>query len=55
MTARPDYTRLTIADALQNAKDHPQEVSSVAHRDIAVARFVPQSDARIRQQYRLAA
>ena len=44
-----------IADALENAKDLPQEVSSVAQRDIAGARFVPSSDARIVQQYRLAA
>ncbi len=44
-----------IADALHNAKDLPQEVSSVAQRDIAGARFVPPSDARIKQRYRLAA
>ncbi len=30
-----------VADALQNAKDLPQEVSSVAHRDIAGAGFEP--------------
>jgi len=37
-------TRLTVADALQNAKDLPEEVSSVAHRDIAGPRFVAQGD-----------
>jgi len=30
-----------VADALQNAKDLPEEVSSVAHRDIAGAGFEP--------------
>ena len=30
-----------IADALENAKDLPQEVSSVAQRDIAGAGFEP--------------
>jgi hypothetical protein len=44
-----------IADALENAKDLPEEVSSVAQRDIAGARYVPPSDARIMQEYRLAA
>ena len=44
-----------IADTLENAKDLPQEVSSVAQRDIAGARFVPSSDAPIVQRYRLAA
>ena len=34
--------RLTVADALQNAKDLPQEVSSVAQRDIAGARILQQ-------------
>jgi hypothetical protein len=30
-----------FADALENAKDLPQEVSSVAQRDIAAAGFEP--------------
>jgi hypothetical protein len=30
-----------IADALENAKDLPEEVSNVTQRDIAGARFVP--------------
>ena len=42
-----------MADALENAEDLPEEVSSVTQRDIAGARFVPRSDARIEQQYRL--
>ncbi len=37
--------RLTVAVALQNANDLPQEVSSVAQRGIAGARFVSQGDA----------
>ncbi len=45
----------TVAKALQNAEDLPEEVSSVARKDIARARFVPQSDAQLRQQYRMAA
>jgi hypothetical protein len=45
----------TVAKALQNAKDPPEEVLSVALRGIAGARFVSQSDARVRQQYRVAA
>lgn len=45
----------TVAKALENAKDLPEKVSSVAPRDIAGARFVPQSDAQVTQQYRLAA
>jgi hypothetical protein len=44
-----------IADALENAEDLPEEVSSVAQRDIAGARYVPRSDARVVQEYRLAA
>jgi len=44
----------TVAQALENAKDLPTEVSSVARRDIAGARYVPRSDARILQQYRRA-
>jgi hypothetical protein len=44
-----------IADALENAEDLPEEVSSVAQRDIAGARYVPSSDARVVQEYRLAA
>jgi len=44
-----------VAKALQKAEDLPEEVSSVARRDIAGARFVPQSDARVLQSYRLAA
>ena len=44
-----------ISEALENAKDLPQEVSSVAQRDIAGARFVPPSDARVLQRYRLVA
>jgi len=47
----------TITDAaaqtVENAKDLPEEVSSVAHRDIAGARFVPRSDAQIVQSYRV--
>jgi hypothetical protein len=45
----------TLAKALENAKDLPKKVSSVAQSDIAGARCVPQSDARIVQEYRLAA
>ena len=47
-----------VAKALTNAKSLPKEAldrSLVAPRDIAGARFVPQSDARIVQRYRLAA
>ena len=44
-----------VAQTLENAKDLPKEVSSVAHRDIAGARFVPRSDGRITQEYSLAA
>ncbi len=44
-----------VAEALHNAKDLPEEVSSVAQRDIAGARLVPRSDASIVQQYPLAA
>jgi hypothetical protein len=36
-------------------KTSREEVSSVAQRDIAGARFVPRSDARILQRYSLAA
>ena len=49
-----------VAQAFENAKDLPQEVSHVilsrvTLRDIAGARFVPQSDARIVHGYPLAA
>jgi hypothetical protein len=44
-----------IAEALENAKVLSEEVSSVAQRDIAGARYVPRSDARIQQEYRVAA
>jgi hypothetical protein len=44
-----------IAEALHNAEHLPEEVSSVAQGDIAGARYVPRSDARIFQRYRLAA
>jgi len=44
-----------VAKALEKAEDLPEEVSSVAQRDIAGARLVPQSDARVLQQYRVAA
>ena len=44
-----------VAQAFENAKDLPEEVSAVALRDIAGAGFVPQSDARIVNQYPLAA
>jgi hypothetical protein len=37
--------RLTVADALQNANDLPQELSSVAQRDIAGARYGRHGDA----------
>ena len=42
----------TIAEALENAEDLPEEVSSVTRRDIAGARFVPGSDCRIVESYR---
>ena len=48
----------TVAEALQNTKSLPEEAlvhSLVAPRDIAGARFVPRSDARVRQRYRVAA
>jgi len=44
-----------VAQAFENAKDLPQEVSRVTLRDIAGARFVPQSDARVVESMRLAA
>jgi hypothetical protein len=44
-----------VAEAFENAKDLPEEVSCVAQSDIAGARYAPPSDARIRQEYRLAA
>ena len=44
-----------VAQAFENAKDLPQEVSRVTLRDIAGGRFVPQSDARIVERVRLAA
>jgi len=44
-----------VAQALQKAEDLPKEVLSVARRDIAGAGFVPRSDARVMQQYQLAA
>lgn len=49
----------TISDAvartLQNANDLPQEVANVTHTDIAGARFVPRGDARVVEEYPLAA
>jgi hypothetical protein len=44
-----------VAQAFENAKDLPQEVSRVTLRDIAGARFVPQSDSRVVESMRLAA
>ncbi len=44
-----------MVKALEKAEDLPEEVSSVVRRDIAGARFVPRSDARIVQRYLLAA
>ena len=44
-----------VAKAFENAKDLPEEVSSVATRDIAGARYVPPSDARVVERIRLAA
>ncbi len=44
-----------VAKAFENAKDLPEEVSSVTTRDIAGARYVPPSDARIIERLRLAA
>jgi post-segregation antitoxin (ccd killing protein) len=44
-----------IAQALENAKDFPEEVSRVAQRDIAGARYVPRSDAWVVHEYRIAA
>ena len=43
-----------VAKAFENAKDLPEEVSSVTTRDIAGARYVPPSDARIVERLRLA-
>ena len=43
-----------IAHALHNAEDLPEE-AFVTHTDIAGARFVRGSDARISQEYRVAA
>jgi site-specific DNA recombinase len=58
-TARHIEIRATITEAigqaLHNAEDLPEEVSNVAHKDIAGARFVPRSDSRIVQRYRAAA
>jgi len=42
-----------VAKAFENAKDLPEEVSSVTTRDIAGARYVPPSDARIVERIRL--
>ena len=36
-----------VAKALENAKDLPEEVSSVTTRDIAGARYVPRSYPRV--------
>ena len=44
-----------VAKAFQDAKDLPEEVSSVTTRDIAGARYVPPSDARIMDRVRVAA
>jgi hypothetical protein len=44
-----------VAQAFENTKDLPEEVSRVTLRDIAGARFVPQSDARVVESMRLAA
>jgi hypothetical protein len=44
-----------VAKTFQNADDLPEEVVAVAQRDIAAARFVPQSDARIVETMRLPA
>ena len=42
-----------VAKAFENAKDLPEEVSSVTTRDIAGARYVPPSDARVVERIRL--
>jgi len=44
-----------VAEAFHNAKDLPEEVHGVAQRDIAGARYVPPSDARVVERLRLAA
>jgi hypothetical protein len=44
-----------VAEAFHNAKDLPAEVHRVAQRDIAAARYVPPSDARVVERVRLAA
>jgi hypothetical protein len=44
-----------VADAFRNAKDLPEEIHRVAQRDIAGARYVPPSDARIIERVRLTA
>jgi len=44
-----------VAKAFENAKDLPEEVSSVTTRDIAGARYVPPSDARVVERMRFAA
>lgn len=43
------------ASTLQNANDLPEEVVNVTQRDIAGARVVRRSDARVVEEYRLAA
>jgi len=44
-----------VAEAFHNAKDLPKEVQGVAQRDIAGARYVPPSDARVVERMRFAA
>jgi hypothetical protein len=44
-----------VAEAFHNAKDLPKEVQGVAQRDIAGARYVRSSDARVVERMRFAA
>jgi predicted nuclease with TOPRIM domain len=44
-----------VVKAFENAEDLPEEVPSVTSRDIAGARYVPPSDARVVERLRLAA
>ncbi len=44
-----------VARTLQNANDLPQEVANVTRTDIAGARFVSRGDARVLEEYPLAA
>ncbi len=44
-----------VAEAFHNAKDLPKEVQGVAQRDIAGARYVPPSDARVVERIRISA